>query len=123
MLEEKLVKDLTVASKATLGVKSGHENITSAAIVTDNDVLLCIIGGSKGKFTSVKDFSVDNRGNKGQTVAENTTSITAFENGRTNVYVIPKMGKVTLVDSKKLSIKGKAASGASLSNKVIVKTV
>ena len=117
------VKDLTVASKATLGVKSGHESITSAAIVTDNDVLLCIIGGSKGKFTSVKDFSVDNRGNKGQTVAENTTSITAFENGRTNIYVIPKMGKVVLVDSKKLSIKGKTAGGASLSNKVVVKTV
>jgi len=117
------IKDLPIASKATLGVKSGHESITSAAIVTDNDVLLCVVGGNKGKFTSVKDFSVDSRGNKGQTVTENTTSITSFENGRTNVYVIPKMGKTALVDSKKLSIKGKTASGASLSNKVVVKTI
>lgn len=117
------IKDLPVASKATLGVKSGYNTVNSAAIATDNDVLLCIISGNKGKFTSVKDFTIDNRGNKGQTVAENTTSITLFENGRNNIYAIPKMGKVTVVDKSKLSTKGKTASGASLSNKVLIKTI
>lgn len=116
------IKDLTVASKATLGVKSGYDTITCAAIATNNDKLLCVNNG-KGKFTSVKDFSVDNRGNKGQSVAEETTYIATFEDGRTNIYVIPKMGKTTLVDSKKLSIKSKTASGVNLSNKIIVKIV
>lgn len=117
------IKDLPVAGKLTMGVKSGHEQITSAAVVTDNDLLLCIMSNEKGKFVSARDFSVDNRGNKGQSVAEDTVSIKLFENGRENIYAIPKSGKVAIVNKSKLSIKSKSATGASITNKIVVKVV
>lgn len=117
------VKDLPVAGKLTMGVKSGHEQVTSAAVVTDNDLLLCIMSNEKGKFVSARDFSVDNRGNKGQSVADDTVSIKLFENGRENIYVIPKSGKVAIVNKNKLSIKSKSATGASITNKIVVKVV
>lgn len=117
------VKDLPVAGKLTMGVKSGHEQIASAAVVTDNDLLLCIMSNEKGKFVSARDFSVDNRGNKGQSVADDTVSIKLFENGRENIYAIPKSGKVAIVNKNKLSIKSKSATGASITNKIVVKVV
>ena len=117
------IKDLPVAGKLTMGVKSGHEQVTSAAVVTDNDLLLCIMSNEKGKFVSARDFSVDNRGNKGQSVAEDTVSIKLFENGRENIYAIPKSGKVAIVNKNKLSIKSKSATGASITNKIVVKVV
>lgn len=117
------VKDLPVAGKLTMGVKSGHEQVTSAAVVTDNDLLLCIMSNEKGKFVSARDFSVDNRGNKGQSVADDTVSIKLFENGRENIYAIPKSGKVAIVNKNKLSIKSKSATGASITNKIVVKVV
>lgn len=117
------VKDLPVAGKLTMGVKSGHEQVTSAAAVTDNDLLLCIMSNEKGKFVSARDFSVDNRGNKGQSVADDTVSIKLFENGRENIYAIPKSGKVAIVNKNKLSIKSKSATGASITNKIVVKVV
>ena len=117
------IKDLPVAGKLTMGVKSGHEQVTSVAVVTDNDLLLCIMSNEKGKFVSARDFSVDNRGNKGQSVAEDTVSIKLFENGRENIYAIPKSGKVAIVNKNKLSIKSKSATGASITNKIVVKVV
>lgn len=117
------IKDLPVAGKLTMGVKSGHEQVTSAAIVTDNDLLLCMMSNEKGKFVSARDFSVDNRGNKGQSVADDTVSIKLFENGRENIYAIPKSGKVAIVNKNKLSIKSKSATGASITNKIVVKVV
>lgn len=117
------VKDLPVAGKLTMGVKSGHEQIASAAVVTDNDLLLCIMSNEKGKFVSARDFSVDNRGNKGQSVADDTVSIKLFENGRENIYAIPKSGKVAIVNKNKLSIKSKSATGASITNKIVVKVI
>lgn len=117
------IKDLPVAGKLTMGVKSGHEQITSAAVVTDNDLLLCIMSNEKGKFVSARDFSVDNRGNKGQSIADDTVSIKLFENGRENIYAIPKSGKVAIVNKNKLSIKSKSATGASITNKIVVKVV
>lgn len=117
------VKDLPVAGKLTMGVKSGHEQIASAAVVTDNDLLLCIMSNEKGKFVSARDFSVDNRGNKGQSVADDTVSIKLFENGRESIYAIPKSGKVAIVNKNKLSIKSKSATGASITNKIVVKVV
>lgn len=117
------VKDLPVAGKLTMGVKSGHEQVTSAAVVADNDLLLCIMSNEKGKFVSARDFSVDNRGNKGQSVADDTVSIKLFENGRENIYAIPKSGKVAIVNKNKLSIKSKSATGASITNKIVVKVV
>ena len=117
------VKDLPVAGKLTMGVKSGHEQIASAAVVTDNDLLLCVMSNEKGKFVSARDFSVDNRGNKGQSVADDTASIKLFENGRENIYAIPKSGKVAIVNKNKLSIKSKSATGASITNKIVVKVI
>ena len=117
------VKDLPVAGKLTMGVKSGHEQVTSAAVVTDNDLLLCVMSNEKGKFVSARDFSVDNRGNKGQSVADDTVSIKLFENGRENIYAIPKSGKVAIVNKNKLSIKSKSATGASITNKIVVKVI
>lgn len=117
------IKDLPIAGKLTMGVKSGHEQITSAAVVTDNDLLLCIMSNEKGKFVSARDFSVDNRGNKGQSVADDTVSIKLFENGRESIYAIPKSGKVAIVNKNKLSIKSKSATGASITNKIVVKVV
>ena len=38
------------------------------------------MSNEKGKFVSARDFSVDNRGNKGQSVADDTVSIKLFEN-------------------------------------------
>lgn len=117
------IKDLPVAGKLTMGVKSGHEQITSAAVVTDNDLLLCVMSNEKGKFVSARDFSVDNRGNKGQSVADDTVSIKLFENGRESIYAIPKSGKVAIINKNKLSIKSKSATGASITNKIVVKVV
>ena len=116
------VKELNVTGKSTTGVKSGFGNITSGAICDDNDILLCTLGG-KGKFVSVRDFSIDKRGNKGQTVADGTTSITLFEKGREAIYIIPKMGKVIALNSSKLSTKSKTAGGAALSTKIITKVI
>ena len=66
---------------------------------------------------------MDNRGNKGQSVADDTVSIKLFENGRENIYAIPKSGKVAMVNKNKLSIKSKSATGASITNKIVVKVV
>jgi topoisomerase-4 subunit A len=66
------VAELPVASKMTVGVKSGFKSISAATVANDSDLLLFCTTDNKGKFTSVKDFSVDSRGNKGQLVAEGT---------------------------------------------------
>ena len=118
------VSDLTVASKMTLGVKSGFTNVSSAAIVKDSDLLLCVTADNKGKFTAVKDFSVDNRGNKGQSIAENTVIITPFDDSREDIYItFAGNAKPMMVKRDKLSIKSKTAAGATLTAKNIKKVV
>lgn len=117
------IKDLVVASKLTVGVKSGFEQIATAMVVSDQDLLLCITKDNKGKFTSVKDFNVDTRGNKGQALAEGTVFVKSFESNRENIYLMPKQGKPIVLGRDKLSIKSRTAVGASIGTRAIVDAI
>ena len=114
------IKDLPVASKMTLGVKSGFTTITSAAVVKDNSLLLFATSDNKGKFTAVKDFTADSRGNKGQLVPENTKYMRLFDENRENIYLIPKQGNVVTLARNKLSVKGRTAIGASMTSRAVI---
>lgn len=117
------IKDLPIASKLTVGVKSGFDNIISAFIVKDGDTVLSVTKDNKGKLTSVNDFTVDSRGNKGQLVAENTMWFRYFEQGRESFYIQPKQGKIFAVSKDKVSLKSRTAVGANISNRNIVNII
>ena len=117
------IKDLPVASKATVGVKSGFAPCNAATLVNDSDLLLLVTKDMKGKYTPVKDFSVDSRGNKGQTLADDTICIRRIEPARENIYLIPKQGKPFLLARNKLSIKSRTATGAALSTRNIIRII
>ena len=114
------IKDLPVATKLTVGVKSGFATVSQATLVKDTELLLFVTKDCKGKYTPVKDFSVDNKGNKGQLIAENTWIMRKFDDGRENIYIVPKQGKVILVPKSKITIKSRSAIGALLTNRVVV---
>ena len=114
------IKDLPIAGKMTLGVKSGFTTIAAAAVVKDSSLMLFVAADNKGKFTAVKDFNGDSRGNKGQLVPENTKYMRFFDENRENIYLIPKQGNAVLVPRSKLSVKGRTAVGASLTSRVVV---
>ena len=114
------IKDLPVASKMTLGVKSGFTTIASAAVVKDNSLLLFATRDNKGKFTAVKDFTADSRGNKGQLVPENTKYMRLFDENRENIYLIPKQGNAVTLARNKLSVKGRTAIGASMTSRAVI---
>ena len=114
------VKDLPVASKMTLGVKSGFTTIAAAAVVKDNSLLLFATSDNKGKFTAVKDFTADSRGNKGQLVPENTKYMRLFDENRENIYLIPKQGNAVTLARNKLSVKGRTAIGASMTSRAVI---
>lgn len=113
------IADLSVASKLTVGVKSGLAACAAAAVVSNSDILLFVTKDMKGKYTSVQDFSVDNRGNKGQMVTEGTQFMRRFDSGRENIYLVSKQGKIFTVARNKITIKGRTAIGASLTNRTI----
>lgn len=114
------IKDLPVASKMTLGVKSGFTTIAAAAVVKDNSLLLFATSDNKGKFTAVKDFTADSRGNKGQLVPENTKYMRLFDENRENIYLIPKQGNAVTLARNKLSVKGRTAIGASMTSRAVI---
>ena len=114
------IKDLPIAGKMTLGVKSGFTTVAAAAVVKDSSLMLFVAADNKGKFTAVKDFNGDSRGNKGQLVPENTKHMRFFDENRENIYLIPKQGNAVLVPRSKLSVKGRTAVGASLTSRVVV---
>ena len=114
------IKDLPVASKMTLGVKSGFTAIASATVVKDNSLLLFATSDNKGKFTAVKDFTADSRGNKGQLVPENTKYMRLFDENRENIYLIPKQGNAVTLARNKLSVKGRTAIGASMTSRAVI---
>ena len=114
------IKDLPVASKMTLGVKSGFTTIASAAVVKDNSLLVFATSDNKGKFTAVKDFTADSRGNKGQLVPENTKYMRLFDENRENIYLIPKQGNAVTLARNKLSVKGRTAIGASMTSRAVI---
>jgi len=117
------IADLTVASKMTVGVKSGFASIAAAAVVSDSDILLFVTKDNKGKYTSVKDFSVDNRGNKGQLVTEGTVCMRRFDSGRENIYLVPKQGKLFTVARNKITVKGRTAMGAVLTSRAVSRII
>lgn len=113
------IADLNVASKLTVGVKSGFSSCAAAAVVSNSDLLLFVTKDAKGKYTSVQDFSVDNRGNKGQMICKDTICMRKFENEREYIYLIPKQGKMFTVVRNKIIVKGRTATGAALTSRVI----
>lgn len=113
------IKDLPVASKLTIGIKSGFTTIAAATVVNDSDNLLFVTKDNKGKLTPVKDFSTDKRGNKGQVIVEDITIMRRFDNARESIYAIPLQGKPQLISRNKVSIKSRAAIGATLTNRAI----
>lgn len=117
------IKDLPVASKLTVGVKSGFAPCSAAMIVAEADLLLLVTKDLKGKYTPVKDFSLDSRGNKGQTIGDDTICVRRIESARENIYLIPKQGKPFILARNKLSIKSRTATGAALSTRNIVRII
>ena len=117
------IKDLPTAGKLTMGVKSGFKTICAATAVNESDKLLFVTADNKGKFTAVKDFSTDSRGNKGQVIVENIKFMRRFDDIRTEFYVVPQQGKVLTINKNKISLKGKSAIGATISSKAIRKII
>ena len=117
------VKELPVASKLTVGVKSGFAPCSAAMVVSETDLLLLVTKDLKGKYTPVKDFSIDSRGNKGQTIGDDTICVRKIEAARENIYLIPKQGKPFTLARNKLSIKSRTATGAALSTRNITRII
>lgn len=117
------IKDLPTAGKLTIGVKSGFKTICAATVVNESDKLLFVTADNKGKFTAVKDFSTDSRGNKGQMIVENIKFMRRFDDVRTEFYAVPQQGKVLTINKNKISLKGKSAIGATISSKAIRKII
>ena len=117
------IKDLPTAGKLTIGVKSGFKTICAATVVNESDKLLFVTADNKGKFTAVKDFSTDSRGNKGQMIVENIKFMRRFDDIRTEFYAVPQQGKVLAINKNKISLKGKSAIGATISSKTIRKII
>ena len=78
---------------------------------------------NKAKLTPVKDFSVDSRGNKGQTLADDTIIVKFFDNSRESIYAIPKVGKTMVINRNKVSIKSRTAVGANISARALIDLV
>lgn len=115
------ISDLPVASKLTLGVKTGFTSVSSAAIIGDNDLLLSVNDKWQAKLVYGKDFNRgDQRGNKGQSVPEDNIRLIKFDDGRDSIYLIPKMGTPFSINRNKVSIKGKMSTGAALSTRMLI---
>ena len=115
------ISDLPVASKLTLGVKTGFTSVSSAAIIGDNDLLLSVNDKWQAKLVYGKDFNRgDQRGNKGQSMPEGNIRLIKFDDGRDSIYLIPKMGTPFSINRNKVSIKGKMSTGAALSTRMLI---
>lgn len=115
------ISDLPVASKLTLGVKTGFASVSSAAIIGDNDLLLSVNDKWQAKLVYGKDFNRgDQRGNKGQSMPEDNIRLIKFDDGRDSIYLMPKMGTPFAINRNKVSIKGKMSTGAALSTRMLI---
>lgn len=117
------ISDLPIATKLTVGVKSGFDNITSACVGRDVDNILFVTTDNKAKLTPMKDFAADKRGNKGQMITENTSDMRIFPNSREYIYALPKVGKGLIINRNKISIKSRTAVGASLTTRNLKKVI
>lgn len=113
---------LSVSGKLTQGSKSGFVNIVSAAVINDGDVLFMMTSDNKAKLTSGRNFSIDNRGNQGETVAEGTRIIMVATD-RDTLYLVPSAGKIAPFALSKLSMKGKKGVGAAITAKSLKKVL
>lgn len=118
------INELPIAGRATLGVKSGLKYIHAAALVNNSDSLVFVNTEGKGKITSAGDFTIANRGAKGQKVNDNVIFMTKLESNRKDVYLIPEKGlNAIIVPVSKMSMKSRTAVGATLTSKKLVKIV
>lgn len=116
------IKELNTTGKLTLGTQIGIENVIDATVVEDKDFVFMIDNMNKAKKTSIKDFSENSRISKGQNIAENTIALRNIK-GREEFFGITKNGKNIIIALDKLATKGKTASGATISEKNILKIV
>lgn len=116
------IKDLAVASKFTVGVKSGLSACVAAATVKANDQLFMVTKDNKGKLTPVSGFSVDPRGGKGQMVAEGTVFMRSAA-ARENFYLVSENNKVTILPSARLATKSRTSMGANISTKPLKRVI
>lgn len=116
------INSLPIASKLTIGVKSGFTKICGAACPSSNEVLLFVDKNNKAKFTNLTEFTVDNRGNKGQLVNDNVIHMSSFNTERKTIYGIG-LKKLYEIPSSKISNKSRTASGASLTSNVLTNII
>lgn len=116
------VSDLPVASKATVGVKSGYNKV-AAAVITSNasNLLMTLVDKDdkvKGKLCAVSELSVSKRGSQGMAVPEGTCGIRDFPDNCENIYITYNIGTLgSTVARTKVSLKGRTAIGAAISNR------
>ena len=113
------VNNLSTTGRVTIGSKGIDDTVTAVAIAADNELLFTFANG-KAKFSYGKDFNVTAKGGKGQTITEGTNIISAVND---YIYVVENNNKLTQYNIKSLSIKGKSAIGAKISNEQIIKTI
>lgn len=113
------VSSLSTTGRITIGSKGIDDEVLSAAIAADDDLLFTFASG-KAKFSYGKDFNITAKGGKGQTITEGTTAIAAIND---YIYVVENNTKLTQYTTKSLSIKGKSAIGAKISNEQFVKVI
>lgn len=113
------VNNLSTTGRVTIGSKGIDDTVTAVAIAADNELLFTFANG-KAKFSYGKDFNVTAKGGKGQTITEGTNIISAVND---YIYVAENNNKLTQYNIKSLSIKGKSAIGAKISNEQIIKTI
>ena len=117
-----LVSELNITSKVTLGSLVGLGELKSAMVVSDADFVFMADKNQKGKITSVRDFSVNSRTSKGQTISENTTYIIPIK-GRDFIIGIAKGNKMLNIELKKFATKSKMASGANKTARSLINLV
>ena len=113
------VSSLSTTGKTTIGSKGIDDKVLSAAIAADDDLLFTFASG-KAKFSYGKDFNITAKGGKGQTITEGTTAIAAIND---YIYVVENNTKLTQYTTKSLSVKGKSAIGAKISNEQFIKVI
>lgn len=116
------IKDLAVASKLTVGVKSGLSVCIAATVARANDQLFMVTKDNKGKLTPVTGFSVDSRGGKGQMVTEGTVFMRNAA-ARENFYLVNENNKIIILPSAKLATKSRTSMGASVSPKPLKRII
>lgn len=113
------LSNINASSRATIGSKGMEDEIVSATIAADEQLVFTVANG-KAKFTPCSDFTENARGGTGQTITENTTLIAAIDK---QFYTIEKGVKITCHTNQSFAIKGKTSLGAKFTDEQIVKMI